>query len=334
MDLTSIDGIDVITAQTIVSEIGTDMSGFPTENHFASWLGLAPRKDISGGKIIGTGKKQVQNRVAMALRMAATTLVKQQDLPGKPLSTLAQATALLCGSDQGHGPLSGGAGLPPTHPRRGLGGSRRRAVRAEAQRTGTGDSELQSSGERIQAGSHHSSKLTRDAMHLRRGKCAIAAQGQQCIFRSPRRLSLTYSSARKPEIQDLTEQHPTQRARVSGEPFGKTGLFSSAPNATTPAKPGETIVLYGTGFGATSPALTIGRLADRLAPLTAAVNVTIGGVPATVSFAGLVPPFAQLYQLNVQVPPTVAAGDQPVVAQVGGVTSPTDGSCCFITIQQ
>src|SRR4030095_10827975 len=72
VDLTSIDGIDVITAQTIVSEIGTDMSGFPTENHFASWLGLAPRKDISGGKIIGTGKKQVQNRVAVELRMAGT----------------------------------------------------------------------------------------------------------------------------------------------------------------------------------------------------------------------------------------------------------------------
>ena len=82
VDLTSIDGIDVITAQTIVSEIGTDMSGFPTENHFASWLGLAPRKDISGGKIIGTGKKQVQNRVAMALRMAATTLLNSKTYLG------------------------------------------------------------------------------------------------------------------------------------------------------------------------------------------------------------------------------------------------------------
>jgi transposase len=49
VDLTSIDGIN-ITAQTILSEVGTDMSGFPTENHFASWLGLTPSKDISGGK--------------------------------------------------------------------------------------------------------------------------------------------------------------------------------------------------------------------------------------------------------------------------------------------
>jgi len=50
VDLTSIDGINVITAQTILSEVGTDMSGFPTENHFTSWLGLTPSKDISGGK--------------------------------------------------------------------------------------------------------------------------------------------------------------------------------------------------------------------------------------------------------------------------------------------
>jgi transposase len=75
VDLTTIDGIDVITAQTIISEVGADMSGFPTENHFASWLGLAPSKDISGGKVIGLGKKKVQNRVAMAFRMAATTLL-------------------------------------------------------------------------------------------------------------------------------------------------------------------------------------------------------------------------------------------------------------------
>jgi transposase len=82
VDLTSIDGIEVITAQTIISEIGTDMSGFRTENHFASWLGLTPSKDISGGKIIGPGQKKVQNRVAMALRMAATTLLNSKSYLG------------------------------------------------------------------------------------------------------------------------------------------------------------------------------------------------------------------------------------------------------------
>jgi transposase len=82
MDLTSIDGFNVITAQTIISEIGTDMSGFRTENHFASWLGLTPSHDVSGGKIVGPGRRKVQNRVAMALRMAATTLLNSKSYPG------------------------------------------------------------------------------------------------------------------------------------------------------------------------------------------------------------------------------------------------------------
>jgi transposase len=76
VDLTSIDGIDVMTALTIVSEIGTDMSGFQDEYHFTSWLGLTPAQNISGGKIIGPGKRKVKNRVATALRTAATTLLK------------------------------------------------------------------------------------------------------------------------------------------------------------------------------------------------------------------------------------------------------------------
>jgi transposase len=82
VDLTSIDGFNVITAQTIISEIGTDMSGFRTENHFASWLGLTPSHDVSGGKIVGPGKRKVQNRVAMALRMAATTLLNSKSYLG------------------------------------------------------------------------------------------------------------------------------------------------------------------------------------------------------------------------------------------------------------
>lgn len=116
--------------------------------------------------------------------------------------------------------------------------------------------------------------------------------------------------------------------------LGKQGLFPSAPNATTPARPGEVIVLYGTGFGATDPVITPGQFTDRVAPIAGRVNITIGGIAATVSFAGLVPPFAELYQFNVQVPSTVPAGDQPVVAEIGGVSSLSGASCCFITVQQ
>src|SRR6202167_2144973 len=59
VDLTSIAGIHVMTAFTVISEVGTDMSRFKDEDHFTSWMGVAPSKDISGGKIVGQGKKKV-----------------------------------------------------------------------------------------------------------------------------------------------------------------------------------------------------------------------------------------------------------------------------------
>jgi transposase len=73
-DLTRIDGIDVMTATTILSEVGWDMSKWETENHFVSWLRLCPDNRISGGKIIGKGRLPTNNRVSTALKMAANTL--------------------------------------------------------------------------------------------------------------------------------------------------------------------------------------------------------------------------------------------------------------------
>ena len=73
-DLTQIDGIDVMTAMTVVSEVGWDMSKWKTENHFVSWLKLSPDNKISGGKVIGKGRMPTNNRATTVLRMAATTL--------------------------------------------------------------------------------------------------------------------------------------------------------------------------------------------------------------------------------------------------------------------
>jgi transposase len=81
VNLCSIDGISIITAQTIIAEVGTDMSAFPSEKNFSSWLGLTPGKDISGGKVVGKRRK-VKNRVAAALRMAATTLLRSESYLG------------------------------------------------------------------------------------------------------------------------------------------------------------------------------------------------------------------------------------------------------------
>jgi len=73
-DLTRIDSIDVMTATTIVSEAGYDMSKWETEHHFVSWLRLCPDNRISGAKVIGKGRLPTNNPITIALKMAATTL--------------------------------------------------------------------------------------------------------------------------------------------------------------------------------------------------------------------------------------------------------------------
>jgi len=77
-DLTQIDGIDVMTASSILSEAGWDMSKWPDEDHFVSWLRLCPDNRISGEKIIGKGRLPTNNRANVALKMAASTL-RQSD---------------------------------------------------------------------------------------------------------------------------------------------------------------------------------------------------------------------------------------------------------------
>lgn len=74
VDLTRIDGISIITAQTIYAELGSDWSAFSSERHFTSWLMLAPKRDISGGRILRHRSLPSRNRVAHALRMAAESL--------------------------------------------------------------------------------------------------------------------------------------------------------------------------------------------------------------------------------------------------------------------
>jgi len=82
VDLTRIDGIDVMTAQVIFSEIGPDFSAFRDENQFASWLTLAPKQDISGGKIIRHIPSAGRNKVANAFRMAAQALSRSDSYLG------------------------------------------------------------------------------------------------------------------------------------------------------------------------------------------------------------------------------------------------------------
>ncbi|MEI6914556.1 MAG: IS110 family transposase [Armatimonadota bacterium] len=74
VDLTSIDGISNLTAQTIVGEVGFDLSRFPTEKHFVSWLQVCPNNQITGGKVRKRKSRKCANRVSTALRIAAQSL--------------------------------------------------------------------------------------------------------------------------------------------------------------------------------------------------------------------------------------------------------------------
>jgi uncharacterized protein (TIGR03437 family) len=106
--------------------------------------------------------------------------------------------------------------------------------------------------------------------------------------------------------------------------IGPTGAFSFP---TRPVKAGEIVTLFGGGFGPTNPPVAAGQLFSGAAPCAMTPQVTIGGMQATVVFAGLVE--AGLYQLNVIVP-NAGSGDQPLQASVGGAT--TQGNL-FITLQ-
>jgi transposase len=82
VDLTAVDGIDVVLAQDILAEIGTDMSKWPTAKHFTSWLGLAPKNDVSGGKVLRRGTQPVKARANRAFRLAAQTVNRRESALG------------------------------------------------------------------------------------------------------------------------------------------------------------------------------------------------------------------------------------------------------------
>ena len=82
VDLVAAMGLSAITVQTIISEIGTDMSRFPTVKHFGAWLGLAPRNDISGGKVLRSRTQKVVNRATQAFRQAAQAVSRSDSAIG------------------------------------------------------------------------------------------------------------------------------------------------------------------------------------------------------------------------------------------------------------
>ncbi len=110
----------------------------------------------------------------------------------------------------------------------------------------------------------------------------------------------------------------------------KDGTF--AGTTTVPAKPGDVIILWGTGFGPTSPSAPAGVETPSTTTYNtaSAVTVTVGKAPATVYGAALAPGYVGLYQVAIQIP-QLANGDYSVVASINGAQSP---ATTMITVQQ
>ncbi|HEY4359461.1 MAG TPA: protease pro-enzyme activation domain-containing protein [Bryobacteraceae bacterium] len=124
-------------------------------------------------------------------------------------------------------------------------------------------------------------------------------------------------------------QLTSQSFRVAAE---APGIFTTAGNAPVPtvsAAAGQIATLYVTGTGSVSPAVSTGgapaqgaSVASLPAPLATPVTVTVGGKAATIQFVGIPPGEVGAAQINYQIPSGLAAGAQPVIVSIGGVSSP------------
>jgi uncharacterized protein (TIGR03437 family) len=131
------------------------------------------------------------------------------------------------------------------------------------------------------------------------------------------------------DVQNPSGQNEVVAVEQNGAQVGPAGLIPGG-ETFTPAQVGDVLTAYGVGWGTTSPAAVVGSLAAGAATITAPYTLTVGGQTAVVSYAGLAPTFAGLYQINFTVPAGLSAGNQPIVLTVGGVATPTGA---FLAVQ-
>jgi uncharacterized protein (TIGR03437 family) len=114
-------------------------------------------------------------------------------------------------------------------------------------------------------------------------------------------------------------KHVLAIVMTPGSP-GNSGSGYDIIGPSRPVNPGETMLLFGVGFGPTTPPVPAGRPFSSVAPTNSPVTIAIGGVGASVAFAGITE--AGLYQFNLTVPPNTGSGDQPLQASVNAVQTP------------
>jgi uncharacterized protein (TIGR03437 family) len=127
---------------------------------------------------------------------------------------------------------------------------------------------------------------------------------------------------------------PDNQVVATRQDFSYAAKSGTFPTLTTvAAKPGDVIILWGSGFGPTTPSVPVGveTPSDTTYSTSTLPTITIDNVPATVYGAALAPGFAGLVQVAIQVPSSLGNGDWPVVAKIGGVQS---ASGLVLSVQQ
>jgi uncharacterized protein (TIGR03437 family) len=145
------------------------------------------------------------------------------------------------------------------------------------------------------------------------GNAVLNGGADASVTLAPVSPSLSLFDATHPAAEIATPNGSGAYGNGTYDLLGPPGILTVP---TRPVRPGETIVLYGVGFGPTTPMVDAGRPFVGAASTNYPVTVTIGGKSAPVAFSGMVG--AGLYQINVTVP-DLPAGDQPLAALVDGV---------------
>jgi uncharacterized protein (TIGR03437 family) len=129
-------------------------------------------------------------------------------------------------------------------------------------------------------------------------------------------------------IQNSNGQDPVAAIQaVSGAYVGAPGLIAGA--TFTPAQAGDVLTAFGVGWGPTTSTEPVGTIDTAAEALTSPYKLTLGGVPVDVSYAGLAPKYAGVYQINFTVPSGLKSGNQALVLDINGISTPSQA---YITV--
>jgi uncharacterized protein (TIGR03437 family) len=161
----------------------------------------------------------------------------------------------------------------------------------------------------------------------------VPAGSQQVVVQNPSGTSAAFNVTVS-TLGPAFFQWPNSQVVATRQDFTYAVANGTFPaTTTTPAKPGDVLILWGTGFGPTNPTAPQGEVtpSNAIYSTNTLPTVTINNVSATVYGAALAPGFAGLYQVAIQVPTSLGNGTWPVMATIGGVSSP---SWMVLAVQQ